>query len=141
MEIYNEAIRDLLQPANENLKIHETATREIFVGNLTEEIVLSENEVMNVMAKGEGKKLDGSPSQRPKKSILEHRRFGVTNMNERSSRSHTIFRMIIESRERGAATPMTSKAPSSSTASQRSHFAGDGAVRVASLVENNTIIQ
>ena len=29
-----------------------------------------------------------------------NRHFGVTNMNERSSRSHTIFRMVIESRER-----------------------------------------
>ena len=30
----------------------------------------------------------------------KNRHVGETNMNERSSRSHTIFRMIIESRER-----------------------------------------
>jgi centromeric protein E len=29
-----------------------------------------------------------------------HRQYGSTNMNDRSSRSHTIFRIVIESRER-----------------------------------------
>lgn len=29
-----------------------------------------------------------------------NRHIGETNLNERSSRSHTIFRMVIESRER-----------------------------------------
>ena len=31
--------------------------------------------------------------------VSDNRRYGSTNMNERSSRSHTIFRVIIESRE------------------------------------------
>lgn len=54
---------------------------EIFVGNLTEDIVLSASDIFALLEKGE-----------------RNRHVGVTNMNERSSRSHTIFRMVIESR-------------------------------------------
>ncbi|RUS29389.1 hypothetical protein BC938DRAFT_480720 [Jimgerdemannia flammicorona] len=83
LEIYNENIRDLLNTDNDNLKIHEKNNREIFVGNLTESIVVSPKEVAQLMQRGES-----------------NRHVGETNMNERSSRSHTIFRMVIESRER-----------------------------------------
>ncbi|KAI8055894.1 P-loop containing nucleoside triphosphate hydrolase protein [Syncephalis plumigaleata] len=83
LEIYNEVIRDLLDPTRINLKIHETPNREVFVGNLSETPVYSANEVMELLRKGEGK------------HYLYNKE---TNMNERSSRSHTIFRMIIESR-------------------------------------------
>jgi centromeric protein E len=63
MEIYNEVIRDLLKPGNDNLKIHE--------------IVMSPQDIASLMQKGDG-----------------NRHVGGTNMNERSSRSHTIFRMV-----------------------------------------------
>ena len=53
--------------------------REIFVGNLTEEIVSCPDDVAQVLIRGE-----------------RNRHVGVTNMNERSSRSHTIFRMVCE---------------------------------------------
>ncbi|RUS29388.1 hypothetical protein BC938DRAFT_480720 [Jimgerdemannia flammicorona] len=76
LEIYNENIRDLLNTDNDNLKIHEKNNREIFVGNLTESIVVSPKEVAQLMQRGES-----------------NRHVGETNMNERSSRSHTIFRM------------------------------------------------
>lgn len=36
LEIYNEVIRDLLNPENTNLKIHESADGNVFVGKLTE---------------------------------------------------------------------------------------------------------
>ncbi|KAI9597247.1 kinesin motor domain-containing protein, partial [Syncephalis fuscata] len=81
LEIYNEVIRDLLEPTRVNLKIHETPNREIFVGNLSEMPVYSASEVMELLKRGES-----------------NRSIGETNMNERSSRSHTIFRMVIESR-------------------------------------------
>ncbi|KAJ1547350.1 hypothetical protein HK096_003301 [Nowakowskiella sp. JEL0078] len=55
LEIYNENIRDLLNPENDNLKIHENPNREIFVGNITETVVLSPEEVAQLMIKGEGK--------------------------------------------------------------------------------------
>ncbi|KAI3633046.1 hypothetical protein MIR68_009121 [Amoeboaphelidium protococcarum] len=85
LEIYNEVIKDLLCPENDNLKIHETAEREIFVGNVREEIVTSVEEVIQLMQIGE-----------------RNRHVGVTNMNERSSRSHTLFQMVIESRDTSA---------------------------------------
>ncbi|EDV22383.1 uncharacterized protein TRIADDRAFT_3836, partial [Trichoplax adhaerens] len=82
MEIYNEVITDLLNPSNTNLKIHENQKKEVYVGSLTENIVNSPSQILTIMTQGE-----------------THRHTGGTNMNERSSRSHTIFRMIIESRE------------------------------------------
>ncbi|RKP26102.1 P-loop containing nucleoside triphosphate hydrolase protein [Syncephalis pseudoplumigaleata] len=78
LEIYNEVIRDLLDPTRINLKIHETPNREVFVGNLSETPVYSADEVMELLRRGEGRCLA----------------IGETNMNERSSRSHTIFRMV-----------------------------------------------
>ncbi|KAK2553787.1 Kinesin-like protein KIN-7I, partial [Acropora cervicornis] len=39
MEIYNEDIRDLLNPSKTNLKVHENAQRQVYVGELTEEVV------------------------------------------------------------------------------------------------------
>jgi hypothetical protein len=83
MEIYNEVIMDLLEPENKNLKIHEDLQKGIFVGNLKEQVVTSPEQVLELMDNGE-----------------RYRHFGSTNMNERSSRSHTIFRLVIESRRR-----------------------------------------
>ena len=80
LEIYNEIITDLLNPMNRNLKIHEDLARNIFVGNLTENIVSSEADCKELLEKGES-----------------NRKIGQTNMNEYSSRSHTIFRIVVES--------------------------------------------
>ncbi|CAB3982686.1 Centromere-associated E [Paramuricea clavata] len=82
MEIYNEIITDLLNPKSTNLKIRENVDREISVEKLTEKVVTSVTEVLDVMRFGE-----------------KNRHIGGTNMNERSSRSHAIFRMVAESRE------------------------------------------
>lgn len=79
MEIYNESIRDLLCPENDNLKIHESLTRGVFVGNLTEEPIQSAAEALLLVRRGE-----------------EWRRMGETNLNEKSSRSHTIVRLVLE---------------------------------------------
>ena len=82
IEIYNEAIRDLLLPSNDNLKIHEDVfNKRVFVDS-REEVVTSVDEVMGIIEAGE-----------------QARAVGVTNMNDRSSRSHTIFTLKIESRE------------------------------------------
>ncbi|KAD6453624.1 hypothetical protein E3N88_08329 [Mikania micrantha] len=83
MEIYNEEINDLLAPEHRKLQIHESIERGIFVAGLKEEIVTSPKQVLKFMEYGEA-----------------HRHIGETNMNLHSSRSHTIFRMIIESREK-----------------------------------------
>ncbi|KAI3828704.1 hypothetical protein L1987_02813 [Smallanthus sonchifolius] len=83
MEIYNEEINDLLAPEHRKLQIHESIERGIFVAGLKEEIVTSPKQVLEFMEFGEA-----------------HRHIGETNMNLHSSRSHTIFRMIIESRDK-----------------------------------------
>ncbi|WCJ35583.1 Kinesin-like protein KIN-7N [Euphorbia peplus] len=84
MEIYNEEINDLFAVENQKLPIHESLERGIFVAGLREEIVNNAEQVLKLMASGE-----------------VNRHFGETNMNVRSSRSHTIFRMVIESKGRG----------------------------------------
>uniref|UniRef100_A0A2N9I0Z4 Kinesin-like protein n=1 Tax=Fagus sylvatica TaxID=28930 RepID=A0A2N9I0Z4_FAGSY len=83
MEIYNEEINDLLAPEHRKLQIHESLERGIYVAGLREEIVASPEQVLDLMEFGES-----------------HRHIGETNMNLYSSRSHTIFRMIIESRDK-----------------------------------------
>ncbi|KAJ1968922.1 hypothetical protein IWQ62_000947 [Dispira parvispora] len=105
LEIYNEVIKDLLNPENHHLKIHEHAKRGIFVGNLTENIVMSIQDVRQLLEQGD-----------------KNRHVGETNMNDHSSRSHTIFRMVIESRERSVE---DAKSPSDSGYS--------GAVKVSCL--------
>ncbi|EOY15670.1 P-loop containing nucleoside triphosphate hydrolases superfamily protein isoform 1 [Theobroma cacao] len=85
MEIYNEEINDLFTVENQKLQIHESLERGIFVAGLREEIVNNVEQVMNLLQSGE-----------------VNRHFGETNMNARSSRSHTIFRMVIESKGKDA---------------------------------------
>jgi centromeric protein E len=80
IEIYQEVIRDLLEPSHDNLKIHEDLNRRVYVES-REEVVSSVEEVMRMISEGE--------------SV---RAVGETNMNDRSSRSHTIFTLLIESR-------------------------------------------
>ncbi|XP_026528415.1 centromere-associated protein E [Notechis scutatus] len=86
MEIHNETIQDLLCSnirKKKSLVVREDINRTIYVEDLNEEVVVSPEEVMIWLKKGE-----------------KNRHYGETKMNERSSRSHTIFRMIIESKEK-----------------------------------------
>ncbi|XP_042377067.1 kinesin-like protein KIN-7L isoform X1 [Zingiber officinale] len=83
MEIYNEEINDLLSFGNQKLPVHESLERGIYVSGLREEIVNCSEQVIELLKLGEA-----------------NRHFGETNMNARSSRSHTIFRMVIESSAR-----------------------------------------
>ncbi|XP_056283433.1 centromere-associated protein E [Pseudoliparis swirei] len=85
MEIYNETVTDLLVDSwkRKPLEVRETINKTIFVSDLTEELVTSTTQALAWIRKGE-----------------KNRHYGKTKMNERSSRSHAIFRMILESRER-----------------------------------------
>nr|AMS24227.1 kinesin 7-III protein [Marsilea vestita] len=83
MEIYNEDINDLLAPEQTKLQVHESLERGVFVSGLREEIVTSPEQALQLMEFGESR-----------------RHFGETNMNLHSSRSHTIFRLVIESRDK-----------------------------------------
>uniref|UniRef100_A0A182PPG6 Kinesin motor domain-containing protein n=1 Tax=Anopheles epiroticus TaxID=199890 RepID=A0A182PPG6_9DIPT len=80
IEIYNEKIHDLLNTANTNLKIVENQCGDVSV-NSKECITNCAEQIIQHVD-------DGNKA----------RKIGETNMNERSSRSHTIFRITIESR-------------------------------------------
>ncbi|XP_034907870.1 kinesin-like protein KIN-7K, chloroplastic isoform X2 [Populus alba] len=79
LEIYNEVVNDLLNPAGQNLRIREDA-QGTFVEGIKEEVVLSPAHALSLIAAGE-----------------EHRHVGSTNFNLLSSRSHTIFTLTVES--------------------------------------------
>ncbi len=84
LEVYNEEINDLLTEgdAGQNLRIvTEDPQKGAIIENLQEVKVGSRPEVFQVIAKGE-----------------EQRSYGSTQMNATSSRSHTLFRLVIESR-------------------------------------------
>ena len=83
VEIYNENIRDLLD-TDSKPKIREDATKGVFL-DCKEEIITSMQVLLDCKHQGE-----------------RNRSVGVTNMNEQSSRSHTIFRVVVESKERPA---------------------------------------
>ncbi|XP_038582388.1 centromere-associated protein E isoform X3 [Micropterus salmoides] len=85
MEIYNETVTDLLVDSwkRKPLEVREAINKNIYVADLTEELVTSPAQALAWIRKGE-----------------KNRHYGKTKMNQRSSRSHTIFRMILESRER-----------------------------------------
>lgn len=75
--MYNEEVNDLLDPANRKLAIKEDPEEGVKVSGLREECVTSPQDVLTLLAHGEA-----------------HRHFGETKMNTKSSRSHTIFRMV-----------------------------------------------
>uniref|UniRef100_A0A182QAB4 Kinesin motor domain-containing protein n=1 Tax=Anopheles farauti TaxID=69004 RepID=A0A182QAB4_9DIPT len=80
IEIYNEKVHDLLNTANTNLKIVENQCGDVSV-NSKECITNCAEQIIQHVDEGN-----------------KARKIGETNMNERSSRSHTIFRITIESR-------------------------------------------
>ncbi|KAG0318073.1 hypothetical protein BG000_004353, partial [Podila horticola] len=85
IEIYNESIRDLLSPEAIDLRIHEDRRRGVYVSPLKEEIVTTPGQVMRIIQRGD-----------------YQRHVSTTDYNAHSSRSHSIFQIVIESRERTA---------------------------------------
>ncbi|XP_060516227.1 uncharacterized protein LOC132695783 [Cylas formicarius] len=77
LEIYNEKIRDLLDSQVKEVKIREDI-QGIHVA-VKEEIVRDVGDIMALVKKG-----------------MKTRKIGCTNMNEHSSRSHTILKLIIQ---------------------------------------------
>uniref|UniRef100_A0A8C5BSE7 Kinesin motor domain-containing protein n=1 Tax=Gadus morhua TaxID=8049 RepID=A0A8C5BSE7_GADMO len=73
-EIYLDKIRDLLDVSKTNLSVHEDKNRVPYVKGCTERFVCSPEEVMDTIDEGKS-----------------NRHVAVTNMNEHSSRSHSIF--------------------------------------------------
>ncbi|XP_024858517.1 kinesin heavy chain isoform X2 [Kryptolebias marmoratus] len=78
-EIYLDKIRDLLDVSKTNLAVHEDKNRVPYVKGCTERFVSSPDEVMDIIDEGKA-----------------NRHVAVTNMNEHSSRSHSIFLINIK---------------------------------------------
>lgn len=123
LEIYNERIHDLLasqpgssgfvpldqQTKGEEIKLREDPKRGVYATPLKEEIVQSPTQLLRVIARGD-----------------LARRTGSTQFNARSSRSHAVVQIVVESRER------INGGGSMTDASNRRH-AVNGGVRVSTL--------
>ncbi|KAF2725644.1 kinesin-domain-containing protein [Polychaeton citri CBS 116435] len=89
LEIYNEKIYDLLsqstpgQAQQEEIKLREDSKRGVYATPLKEEIVQSPNQLLRVIARGD-----------------LARRTSSTQFNARSSRSHAVVQIVVESRKR-----------------------------------------
>lgn len=91
LEIYNEKIHDLLSTATgnsgvlqqEEIKLREDSKRGVYATPLKEEIVQSPTQLLRVIARGD-----------------HARRTSSTQFNARSSRSHAVVQIVVESRER-----------------------------------------
>ncbi|KAJ1266076.1 hypothetical protein BS78_08G123300 [Paspalum vaginatum] len=81
LEIYNEQITDLLDPSSTNLPLREDIRKGVYVENLTEFEVGCVSDIINLLMQGSA-----------------NRKVAATNMNRESSRSHSVFTCIIESR-------------------------------------------
>lgn len=84
LEIYNETIYDLLAPPSMSAAQPVQIQGMGILVPLREEVVTSLKSVKEVLERGE-----------------RNRRTASTDWNERSSRSHSVFRLVVESRERG----------------------------------------
>lgn len=78
LEIYSEQVGDLLDPTQRNLE--DDSKNSLSLENLSEEYVTSYDDVTQILIKG-----------------LSSRKVGATTLNSKSSRSHIIFTLVIES--------------------------------------------
>lgn len=89
LEIYNEKINDLLASTpikgqkEEEIRLREDSRRGVYATPLKEEIVQSPTQLLRVIARGD-----------------HRRRTSSTQYNVRSSRSHAVVQIVVESRER-----------------------------------------
>ncbi|TPX41016.1 hypothetical protein SeLEV6574_g06291 [Synchytrium endobioticum] len=84
LEIYNEDIKDLLNPKVDKLDIKERTDTGVYVKDLSTFVVKDVVEMDKLMSAGN-----------------KNRSVGATQMNERSSRSHSIFTVTVETSEKG----------------------------------------
>ncbi|KAJ5781244.1 hypothetical protein N7457_006404 [Penicillium paradoxum] len=90
LEIYNERVRDLLNPSNKgNLKVREHPSTGPYVEDLAKLVVGTFEEIENLMDEGN-----------------KARTVAATNMNETSSRSHAVFTLTLTQKRHDAETSM-----------------------------------
>ncbi|KAK2987078.1 hypothetical protein RJ640_004804 [Escallonia rubra] len=106
LEIYNEQIGDLLDPAQRNLEIKDDAKNGFYVDNLTEEYVTSYEDITQILIKAGTSFINlcrlyimsyGAIFLKDLSTGLSSRKVGATSINSKSSRSHIIFTCIVES--------------------------------------------
>ncbi|XP_067910518.1 kinesin-like protein KIF15 isoform X2 [Heterodontus francisci] len=83
IEIYNEQIFDLLDPASTGLFLRENIKTGVFVEGVVEQVVTSAAEAYQVLSLG-----------------WRNRSVASTSMNRESSRSHAVFTVTIQSKEK-----------------------------------------
>jgi len=138
LEIYNEQVYDLLAlptgtgssgsastlhhhhlPPSTAVRIFESRTEGVVIRGLREEIVTCPEEVFSLLDLGDAK-----------------RKVGSTGMNRSSSRSHSVFRLVLESRvsnsSNHSSVPSLTPSSNSSVTSEGSN-AIQGPVRISSL--------
>lgn len=90
LEIYNERVRDLLNPSNKgNLKVREHPSTGPYVEDLAKLVVRNFNEIEHLMDEGN-----------------KARTVAATNMNETSSRSHAVFTLTLTQKRHDVETNM-----------------------------------
>jgi len=82
-EIYQEVIQDLLDEDKHHLSVSADPYRGPRVGGLTEVVVTSAGQALDILKRGQGS-----------------RKVGRTDMSDESSRSHAIFQIVVESKPR-----------------------------------------
>jgi len=92
IEIYMEKIRDLMAPNKMDLKIRENKDKSVYIEGVTEEYVTCADDVIRVMDTGSA-----------------NRKVAATNMNDVSSRSHSIFVWNVEQKNLQNGTTMSGK--------------------------------
>ncbi|KAI9880655.1 MAG: hypothetical protein M1830_001659 [Pleopsidium flavum] len=120
LEIYNEKIYDLLSPPTvegigapgssqqEEIKLREDSKRGVYAAPLKEEIVQSPTQLLRVISRGD-----------------QVRKTSSTKYNARSSRSHAVVQIVVESRERAAG--------AGSMQENKRAAIGPGGVRISTL--------
>ncbi|GAA5912225.1 hypothetical protein JCM5296_005452 [Sporobolomyces johnsonii] len=120
LEIYNETLKDLLDPNAGPVKIRQDEKKRFFVHPLREEVVTTEAQVAALLRRG-----------------ADNRHVGQTDFNERSSRSHSVFQMTIESRDESslpsAMSPGANSYRPKTPNAPRMAPGGDGTVRMSRL--------
>lgn len=83
LEIYNEQVFDLLDPASSGLHLRENMKHGVYVDGISETSVSSAKDAYQVLSTG-----------------WVNRKVASTSMNRESSRSHAVFTLSIESKKR-----------------------------------------
>ena len=85
-QLYKEKLQDLLKPANNNMKIHESKARGIYIEGLSSEYLEDVQNLLDVLTVGGANKTVAS-----------------TDMNTRSSRSHSVLQVtLVQKNEEGS---------------------------------------